>query len=166
MRRIALVSLLCLAVAGTARGEGGWTPLHDAVLDGDVAAIKALLDAGAAVNAKAEEDLTPLHSAAFTGHPAAIRALLDAGADVTRKDRKNKASIAMVAGVVVGRARLARQVRHALQDRSQITLREVCELHPLEQGLAELVAYLQLAGGGFEATVDETVVESVFWRSA
>ena len=39
-------------------------------------------------------------------------------------------------------------------------------MHPLEQGLAELVAYLQLAGEGFEATVDETVVESVSWRSA
>ena len=34
----------------------------------------------------------------------------------------------------------------------------------MEQGLADLVAYLQLAGEGFEATVDETVVESVFWR--
>ena len=41
----------------------------------------------------------------------------------------------------------------------QITLREVCELHPLEQGLTDLVTYLQLAGEGFEATVDETVVE-------
>ena len=67
MRRIALVSFLCLAVAGTARGEGGSTPVHDAALVGDVAAIKALLDAGADVDAKAEEDLTLLHSAAFAG---------------------------------------------------------------------------------------------------
>ena len=81
MRRIALVSLLCLAVAGTAKGEGGWTPLHEAALAGDVAAIEALLDAGTDVDAKAgEEDLTPLHSAAFAGHPAAVRALLAAGA--------------------------------------------------------------------------------------
>ena len=72
----------------------------------------------------------------------------------------------MVAGVVVGRARLARQVRRALQDHSQITLLEVCELYPLERGLAELVVYLQLAGEGFGATVDETVVDSVSWRSA
>ena len=72
---------------------------------------------------------------------------------------------ALFSQVVVDRARLARQVRRALQDRSQITLREVCELHPLEQGLAELVAYLQLAGDGFEATVDETVVDSVLWQS-
>ena len=73
---------------------------------------------------------------------------------------------ALFSQVVVDRARLERQVRRALQERSQVTLREVCELHPLEQGLAELVAYLQLAGEGFEATVDETVVDSVSWRSA
>lgn len=88
MRRIALVSLLCLAVAGTARGEGGWTPLHDAALDDDVAAIKALLDAGADVDAKAEEDLTPLHSAAFAGHPAVIRALFENR--VTRESTRSK----------------------------------------------------------------------------
>ena len=71
---------------------------------------------------------------------------------------------ALFSQVVVDRSRLERQVRRALQDRSQVTLQEVCERHPLEQGLAELVAYLQLAGEGFEATVDETVVESVSWR--
>ena len=71
---------------------------------------------------------------------------------------------ALFSQVVVDRSRLERQVRRALQDRSQITLREVCQLHPLEQGLAELVAYLQLAGEGFEATVDETVIESISWR--
>ena len=71
---------------------------------------------------------------------------------------------ALFSQLVVDRARLERQVRRALQDRSQVTLQEVCERHPLEQGLAELVAYLQLAGDGFEATVDETVVETVSWR--
>ena len=71
---------------------------------------------------------------------------------------------ALFSQVVVDRAKLERQIRRALQDRSQVTLREVCERHPLEQGLAELVAYLQLAGEGFEATVDETVVESVSWQ--
>ena len=39
-------------------------------------------------------------------------------------------------------------------------------MYPLEQGPTELVAYLQLAGEGFEATVDETAVDSVSWRSA
>jgi len=69
-------------VAGTARGEGGWTPLHDAALDGDVAAIEALLAGGANIHAKTEDGSTPLHTAAFYGRLAAIKALLAGGADV------------------------------------------------------------------------------------
>ena len=53
MRRIALVSLLCLAVAGTAKGEDSVTPLHEAALVGHPAAIEALLAGGADINAKA-----------------------------------------------------------------------------------------------------------------
>ena len=85
MRQMALVSLLCLAVAGTAKGEGGWTPLHDAALVGDVAAIEVLLAAGANINAKAENDITPLHVAAAERQIGSIKALLDAGANVNAK---------------------------------------------------------------------------------
>lgn len=66
--------------------------------------------------------------------------------------------------VVVDKARLARHIRHALQDRSQITLRELCDSQPLQHGLAELVAYLQLAGDAFKTVVDEDVTESVSWH--
>ncbi|MEK7761381.1 MAG: DUF3375 family protein, partial [Nitrospirota bacterium] len=66
--------------------------------------------------------------------------------------------------VVVDRAQLERHIRHALQDRSQITLRELCETQPLQQGLAELVAYLQLAVEEvFKAVVDEEVAEFIVW---
>ncbi|MDP2787965.1 MAG: DUF3375 domain-containing protein [Pseudomonadota bacterium] len=66
--------------------------------------------------------------------------------------------------VVVDRAQLARHIRHALQERSQITLRELTELQPLQQGLAELVTYLQLAGDSFKSVVDETVSDAIVWR--
>ena len=68
--------------------------------------------------------------------------------------------------LVVDTARLESNIRRALQDRSQITLRELCEREPLEQGLAELVAYLQLADETFEAAVDESVAEPVSWEGA
>ena len=71
---------------------------------------------------------------------------------------------ALFAQVVVDKERLARHVRRALQDRSQITLRELCATQPLEQGLAELLAYLQLSVDEFRATVDEETVETVSWR--
>ena len=66
--------------------------------------------------------------------------------------------------VVVDKSRLESNIRRALQTRPQITLRELCEREPLEQGLAELVAYLQLAGETFEAAVDEGAEDRVFWQ--
>ena len=68
--------------------------------------------------------------------------------------------------LVVDKARLELNIRRALQDRPQITLRELCEREPLEQGLAELVAYLQLADETFESTLDESVAEPIFWEGA
>jgi hypothetical protein len=66
--------------------------------------------------------------------------------------------------IVIDKSQLARHIRHALQDRSQITLRELCELQPLRHGLAELVAYLQLAGDTFKAVVDEEVADVISWQ--
>lgn len=72
---------------------------------------------------------------------------------------------ALYSQVVIDKPQLARQIRHALQDRAQITLRELCEAHPLKHGLAELVAYLQLAGDTFKRTVvDESATEEIAWR--
>jgi flagellar motility protein MotE (MotC chaperone) len=67
--------------------------------------------------------------------------------------------------VVVDRAELARRIRHALQDRSQVTLRELTESQPLTQGLAELVAYLQLGSDLFKAVVDEDTPELIVWET-
>jgi len=70
---------------------------------------------------------------------------------------------ALYSQVVIDKAQLSRHIRHALQDRSQITLHELCRMQPLQQGLAELVAYLQLASDDFKSTVDEEVSESIVW---
>jgi Protein of unknown function (DUF3375) len=70
---------------------------------------------------------------------------------------------ALYSQVVIDKAQLASNIRHALQDRSQITLRELCEMQPLQQGLAELVAYLQLASDAFKSVVDEEVTETIVW---
>jgi hypothetical protein len=53
-----------------------------------------------------------------------------------------------------------------LQDRSQITLRELCESRPLEHGVAELVAYFQLASDQFKSTVDEASTDMVEWPAS
>ena len=70
---------------------------------------------------------------------------------------------ALFAETVVDTAQLEAHIRHALQDRSQVTLRELCEARPLEHGVAELVAYLQLADR-LNAHVDEETEEWIWWR--
>jgi hypothetical protein len=70
---------------------------------------------------------------------------------------------ALYAQVVVDKARLARHIRQSLQQRSQITLQELTERLPLTQGLAELVAYLQLGSTAFVTVVDEAATEVIAW---
>ncbi len=67
--------------------------------------------------------------------------------------------------VVVDKARLIRHIRQSLQDRAQITLRELLATEPLRQGLAELVAYLQVGSDAFSAVVDESTTEPVHWQA-
>lgn len=71
---------------------------------------------------------------------------------------------ALYSQIVIDKGALTRHIRHALQERSQVTLRELCETRPLQHGLAELVAYLQLASDTFKTAVDEEVVETIVWR--
>ena len=72
---------------------------------------------------------------------------------------------ALYSQIIVDKAALTRNIRHALQDRSQITLKEISERHPLAHGLAELVAYLQLGNDQFKAVIDEATPEVISWVS-
>ena len=72
---------------------------------------------------------------------------------------------ALFSQFVIDKAALTRHIRHSLQERTQITLRELCETRPLQQGLAELITYLQLAGETFKSTVDEEHLDIIFWNT-
>ncbi len=67
--------------------------------------------------------------------------------------------------VVIDRAELAANIRQELQNRNQVSLGEVIARHPLRYGLAELVAYLQLAAEWPETAVDDDVQDQVSWQS-
>jgi flagellar motility protein MotE (MotC chaperone) len=71
---------------------------------------------------------------------------------------------ALYAQVVVDRLELSRNIRQALQEHSRISLSELITAYPLRHGLAELVAYLQLASTRPDTAVDEEVVENIRWR--
>ena len=68
--------------------------------------------------------------------------------------------------VRIDKTALARHIRQSLQTRTQISLGELLQTRPLQQGLGELVAYLQLASGAAPSVVDEAVQETVHWASA
>lgn len=75
--------------------------------------------------------------------------------------------------IVVDKSRLRATVLRALGRQSQVTLRELLAAAPLQQGLAELVAYLELAHAGdvegavagYHALVDDAAVEPIRWQA-
>ncbi|MDP3652911.1 MAG: DUF3375 domain-containing protein [Rhodoferax sp.] len=75
----------------------------------------------------------------------------------------NVDAAALFSQVRVDKAALAGHIRQSLQTRAQISLGELLQTRPLEQGLGELVAYLQLASESPNSVVDETTLESVEW---
>jgi hypothetical protein len=74
---------------------------------------------------------------------------------------------------VVDKSRIRESLRRALRDQPQITLHAMLETEPLQQGLAELVAWLELAhadnlGSGMgapRAIIDEAVEEPIHWQT-
>jgi hypothetical protein len=72
---------------------------------------------------------------------------------------------AMYDQVVVDKARLVRHIRQVLQTCPRTTLRALIDAQPLERGLAELVAYLQIGRELFHVEVQEDAKEVIAWDS-
>ena len=78
--------------------------------------------------------------------------------------------------VIVDKARLRGAIQRALRHADQVSLRQLLDKNPLQQGLAELVAYLELAhagarpgaedgADGVTALIDDTVEEAIQWQA-
>src|SRR5450759_2160682 len=65
--------------------------------------------------------------------------------------------------VYVDKTRLMAQLRRALQTLHQISLAALVKSFPLEQGLAELVAYLSLATEDDRAVIDDGQKQELWW---
>jgi len=65
--------------------------------------------------------------------------------------------------VFVDRERLRGTLQRELTSRSQVGLAEVIERNPIEQGLAELIAYLSLDDTEFQVVFDESAHEHIEW---
>jgi flagellar motility protein MotE (MotC chaperone) len=70
---------------------------------------------------------------------------------------------------VIDKTALVQHIRQSLQDKSQVSLSELCRTRPLQQGLAELIGYLELAGddknGRFKVVVDESIEDTIRWQA-
>jgi hypothetical protein len=65
---------------------------------------------------------------------------------------------------IVDTARLEANIRKVLQLQSQVSLRRLIEIYPLQEGLAELVSYLHLGSEMFQTVVNEKTEERIDWE--
>lgn len=56
---------------------------------------------------------------------------------------------------------LRKNIHKLLQTRPQINLLQVLEVHPLQQGLAELIAYLNIASKNTRTVINEDIIETL-----
>jgi hypothetical protein len=61
---------------------------------------------------------------------------------------------------------LRRRIRRCLKGRSQVTLAQICQDHPVEKGLSEILAYLHLACKDDNAVVDTDAGIPILYRDA
>jgi len=84
-------------------------------------------------------------------------------ATVTDAEATDIDTTALFEHVWVDREKLRARIRRALQSRDQVSLETIVEASPLEQGLAELVAYLGIASDDARAMIDETRETRIAW---
>lgn len=58
------------------------------------------------------------------------------------------------------------RIRTALRGRSQISLKQLCAMYPVEKGLGEIVAYLNLACKDARAVVNTETTQAIAWQDA
>lgn len=65
--------------------------------------------------------------------------------------------------IVINKVQLIANIKKGMNQHSQITLKQVIEYHPLQQGLAELIVYLSIAAEDKLALFDESEEEIICW---
>ena len=86
--------LAALVLAGCAEKKD---PLFRATQDGDVNAVRVLLDGAADINARDETTRTPLMYAAVKNHKEVVQLLLERGADVNARNDKGETALTLAA---------------------------------------------------------------------
>lgn len=142
--------LASMAAAGgnvNARGAGGATPLHMAIVKLKTGAVRVLVELGADVHAQTKDSLcgngpnhpdVPLSLAATYGFTEAVEILLAAGADVDGTERASSMSPLCCAV----RGRHVNTARVLVKAGAQVMLGQTPLLHAVSDREAELVSLL------------------------
>ncbi len=69
---------------------------------------------------------------------------------------------------VVDKAAIASHIRQSLQEYTQVSLSDLCRAQPLKQGLAELLAYIEMgnedgSGGRFTLLINDEIEDIIRW---
>ena len=98
--RFSIPFLAAIGLVGLVWGSLAFSDqIHDAAAGGDLAKVKALLEANPdLVNAKGKNDKTPLHLAAYAGHKDVVALLLASKADANAQDEDGRKPLRWAAG--------------------------------------------------------------------
>ena len=132
------VAILALVLTASASGD----PIHDAILAGDTATVRQLLDENSTlINAPDTAQNLPLHLAASGGQTAIIELLLSRGTDINAGDRENTTAL-----IIAATRNHPEAVRLIVEKGGSITARDYNGDTPLlaaaRTGNLELVRYL------------------------
>ena len=118
-------------------GDTEWTPLSRALFEGNIEAIRVLIEPGADLTAQSDDGVTPLSAALLGGHVEAIQVLLEHGVDVTAKFNKGTTSLHVAS--MGGHMEMVRILEHGLDPTAQ-SKKGMTPLH-----LASLGGHVELA---------------------
>jgi hypothetical protein len=86
-----------------------------------------------------------------------------ADVDLTTGDAEIDAGV-LFSQVVIDKSELVHHINHSLHGRSQISLHELLVAWPLQNGLAELITYMQLANEWKHSSIDDNITDIVEWE--
>jgi hypothetical protein len=95
-------------------------------------------------------------------HNLPLKPVLDTKIEVA--DSSEISTDALYNQINIDKQRLKAQVRQCLQTQQQVSLADVIAQHPLQHGLAELVAYLSIAGSDRRALFDDSHQDRICWQ--
>jgi len=96
MKHLLLTTIAAVLVVGCGPSAPDIS-IHEAVIEGNIEAVKQHLDAGVDVNAKDNIGFTPLHYAAQSGRKEIVELLIAKGADVNAKNGHKEVAELLIA---------------------------------------------------------------------